>query len=419
MNNAIAVKEKANTVRAALEKMQPQFANALEGTGITPARLLRVAMTAIQNTPKLLDCDRQSLYSAVMACAQLGLEPDGILGQAYLIPFGSKVQFIPGYKGLLSLARRSGDVTSIIAKEVYENDLEWDVDYSILPPAPPFRHKPLLKGKRGEIVAVWALARFTDGSFHWDYMTREEVDAIRDNSQGYQAAKRFAKNGEINSPWVSSYPEMAKKTVIRRIAKYLPMSVQKAAFVDERADAGKSTAFDTETGEVITGEAVEIIENEEDGGDDTPPAGGSKLDAFAGQAEPAAEPQPAAIATPPAQPTGQSPAAETPQGMQPIPVPRLKPAKEPQPQTDAVTGEVLPPQAKGITVPKIDLKNYVMNTVAGINFAAQELEKILKAEPIHAMRCEIWTQSEGDRLVAALNEKGLGATSSSLRKLVA
>jgi recombination protein RecT len=82
-----------DTVRAALEKMKSQFQMVLP-KHITAERLFRVAMTAIQQTPKLLDCDRQSLYSAVMRSAQLGLEPDGILGQAYLIPFNGKVQFI-------------------------------------------------------------------------------------------------------------------------------------------------------------------------------------------------------------------------------------------------------------------------------------------------------------------------------------
>src|ERR1700751_4253441 len=83
------------TVRQALEKMIPQFQLALP-KHITPQRMLRVAMTAIQNTPKLLDCDRHSLYAAIMKAAQLGLEPDGILGQAYLIPFDKSIKGADG-----------------------------------------------------------------------------------------------------------------------------------------------------------------------------------------------------------------------------------------------------------------------------------------------------------------------------------
>ncbi len=128
MSNQVAtIKEQVKTVGAALEQMKPQLQAALP-KHITPERLVRVALSAIQNTPKLLECDRNSLFRAVLTSAQLGLEPDGILGQAYLIPFAGKVQFIPGYKGLIDLARRSGEVLNIIAKEVYKND-EFTVDW--------------------------------------------------------------------------------------------------------------------------------------------------------------------------------------------------------------------------------------------------------------------------------------------------
>lgn len=256
-NTQVAAKPKAelrpiDTVRAQLEKMKPEFAMALP-KHITPDRLMRVALTACQQTPKLLDCDRKSLFSAIMRSAQLGLEPDGILGQAYLIPFGNQVQFIAGYKGLIDLARRSGEVSNIIAKEVYEND-EFSVDFS---QDVPFVHKPLLSGERGEVTHFWAMARFKDGGFHWDYMTRAEVEKIRDNGQG--------KN---NAVWKNHFIEMAKKTAIRRIAKYLPMSVQKAAIVDDLMDAGKKFHHN-EFGEIIIDGDVSIV-------DDAAPAKGNE-----------------------------------------------------------------------------------------------------------------------------------------------
>lgn len=240
-----------DTVRQALEKMKPQMAMALP-RHITPERLCRVAMTAIQQTPKLLDCDRMSLYSAIMRAAQLGLEPDGVLGQAYLIPFKDQVQFIPGYKGLIDLARRSGEVSNIIAKEVCENDdfrIAWHEDV-------PFHHEQVKRGIRGEVIGFWALARFKDGGFHWDYMTVEEVNEIRDNSSGYKQALKYAKRDNegnitfMNSPWFNHYIEMGKKTVIRRIAKYLPMSVQKASMVEDLVDANKNFKV-SEHGEII------------------------------------------------------------------------------------------------------------------------------------------------------------------------
>jgi recombination protein RecT len=239
-------------VRGALERMKPQLEMALP-RHLTADRLLRVAITAVQNTPKLLECDRTSLYGAIMTCAQLGLEPDGVLGQAYLVPFAGKVQFIPGYKGLLSLARNSGDVTSIAAHEIRDND-KFEFDFaSGQPPSHTFD----IRQPRGDAIAFYAVARFKDGSFHWDMMSREEIDQIRDNSQGYQAAMRSAKrnNKKPETPWVEHYVEMAKKTMVRRIAKYLPMSVQKAAALADSYDIGRHVRLDTHGEIIIDGEA--------------------------------------------------------------------------------------------------------------------------------------------------------------------
>lgn len=264
-NNAVTTQERKAafaTVGAALEKMKPQFAAVLP-KHITPERMMRVAMVAIQNTPKLLDCDRTSLYLAVSRAASLGLEPDGILGQAYLVPYGKQVQFIPGYKGLIDLARRSGDVSNLIAKEVCAND-----DFEILwHQSPPFRHKQEAKGDRGEVIGFWALANFKDGGFHWDYLPVDEVLRIRDQSSGWQSAKKWNKTAE--SPWEKHFVEMGKKTAIRRIAKYLPMSVQKAAMFDTLQDAGHKVSFDgddlvidepAEQGQIIDGEAAPATE---------------------------------------------------------------------------------------------------------------------------------------------------------------
>lgn len=251
-----------DTVRHALESMKGQFAAVLP-KHITPERLCRVAMTAIQQTPKLLECDKKSLYSAVMRAAQLGLEPDGILGQAYLIPYGKQVQFIPGYKGLIDLARRSGDVSNIIAKEVYANDT-FTVDWSN---EIPFTHEPLMEGDRGEVKFFWALARFKDGGFHWDYMTKAEVEKVRDKSQG--------KN---NAVWKDYFIEMGKKTVIRRIAKYLPMSVQRAAVVEDLIEAGKKFSVN-DYGDVMVEQGDNVIDGESE---TKPEVKTAKLEQFVG-----------------------------------------------------------------------------------------------------------------------------------------
>lgn len=274
-----AVGRPIDTVRNALEKMKPQFAMALP-KHLTPDRLLRVAITAIQNTPKLLDCDRTSLYSAIMTCAQLGLEPDGILGQAYLVPFAGKVQFIPGYKGLILLARNSGEVISITAHEVRRLDrfiYSFGLNESC-------EHVPAT-GDRGEIEFFYAVAKFKDGGHHFDVMTKADVDAIRDASKGYQASKRYAKNGLIDSPWEQHYAEMGKKTVVRRIAKYLPMNVQKAAALADSFDSGRHATLDVHGEVVIDGESHEQADTSRQ------IAAGSKLDRFEERTaeEPAAE----------------------------------------------------------------------------------------------------------------------------------
>lgn len=232
IQKAAQKKDALTTIGGMLEQMKPQMSAALP-KHITPDRMMRVALTAIQNTPKLLECDKKSLLMAILRASQLGLEPDGILGQAYLIPYGKQVQLIVGYKGLIDLARRSGEVSNIIAREVCANDL-FTVDFS---QEIPFVHKPLLEGDRGPVKFFWALARFKDGGFHWDYMSREEVLKIRDGSSGWQAAVKF--KSTANSPWVKHEIEMGKKTVIRRISKYLPMSVQKAAIIEELVDANR------------------------------------------------------------------------------------------------------------------------------------------------------------------------------------
>lgn len=285
MSRQLTLKQQADTVRAALEKLKPQFAMALP-KHLTPERLLRVTMTAVQNTPKLLECDRTSLFAAVTTCAQLGLEPDGVLGQAYLVPFKGKVQFIPGYKGYLTLARNSGEISTIQAHEVRENDF-FDYGYGL---NERLDHRPA-EGDRGEITHFYAYAKFKDGGHVFEVMTRADVEAIRDNSEGYKAFKQ----GYIKStPWESHFVQMGRKTVIRRLANYLPLSVQRAAALDAAYENGVS-ASTNEYGDVMIDAAAEEVTEEAE----APTNGvGSKLDALAGEdeseTEGEAEPAPAA-----------------------------------------------------------------------------------------------------------------------------
>jgi recombination protein RecT len=220
------------SVRRALELMKPRLATALP-PHLDADRLLHVVITVLQGTPALLDCDRASLYGAVMTCAQLGLEPDGVLGQAWLVPSRGKVQLVPGFRGFIALARNSGQVTSINAQAVHRND-HFDYAYGL---NERLEHVPA-GGDRGEITHFYAYAKFKDGGHHFDVMSRGEVDAA------YRAGK------SEDSAWVTGYAEMGKTAVIRRIAEYLPLAVQKAAALADLHEAGKNAALD-ELGEIV------------------------------------------------------------------------------------------------------------------------------------------------------------------------
>jgi len=178
---------------------------------LSPDRQARIAMTALTRTPKLADCDPASFFQCLLTLSQFGLEPDG--RHAHLIPFENRkrgvveCQLIIDFKGLAELAMRSGKVSNIHADVVCEND-DFDYDRGELK-----RHKIDFRKPRGEVYAVYALVRFKDGSEKCEVMTREDVESIRRRSKA-------ANSG----PWCTDWSEMAKKTVFRRLSKWLPLS---------------------------------------------------------------------------------------------------------------------------------------------------------------------------------------------------
>lgn len=236
-------------VRGLLEKMGPQIARALP-KHLTADRMSRIALTELRKIPKLLSCTPESFCGAIMLCSQLGLEPGSALGQIYLIPYGREVQVILGYKGMIELARRSGQIVSLGAHEVYENDI-FEFENGI---EEKLRHVPCLTN-RGKLIAVFALAKFVGGGYQFEVMSKEDVDKIR-------ARSKSANSGA----WVSDFEEMAKKTVVRKLFKYLPISIEKiqlATAIDEEADRGEqNTSIFTEEDMTIDYSTGEIIENE-------------------------------------------------------------------------------------------------------------------------------------------------------------
>lgn len=230
-NEIVPFKQKLNTFRELLEKMKPQIAAALP-EHVKPDRVMRIVLTTIQRTPKLLECSQSSVLGAIVQSAQLGLECDGILGEAYLVPYKDTCQLIVGYKGLLKLVRQSGQISSICARVVHQKD-KFAYSFGL---QDKLTHVPSQEPEPGPVTHVYMVARLKDGGVHFDIMSAREIEAIRKRSRAGQSG-----------PWVTDWDEMAKKTVIRRGSKLLPASVElaRAIAIDEQADANLAQAFET------------------------------------------------------------------------------------------------------------------------------------------------------------------------------
>ena len=230
---ALTTQAKAQSIRSLFNdsRVKGEIMKALP-RHLSADKLIRVAMTSIQRNPKLLDCSQQSLLGCIMTCAALGLEPDQFLGQAYLVPFWNEkkkcneAQLIPGYRGYIALARRTGEVQSVSAQVVYQQD-HFDLQYGI---NEKLDHIPA-EGDRGEVRGAYVIFRYKDGAYSFDYMPKSDIDAIR-------ARSKSAGSG----PWVTDYGEMAKKTVIKRHSKLVPLSVefQKAVALEDRSNQGET-----------------------------------------------------------------------------------------------------------------------------------------------------------------------------------
>lgn len=237
-------KKQTVTIKSHLEsdRFKETIAQALP-RHLKPDRFIRVALTAMTRTPKLAQCDQHSFFQCLLTLSQLGLEPDG--RRAHLIPFENRkrgvveCQLIIDYKGLVELAMRSGSVANIHADVVCEND-EFEYDRGELK-----RHKINFKGDRGAVYAVYSLCRFKDGTEKCEVMTKKDVEAIR-------ARSRASGSG----PWVTDWNEMAKKTVFRRLSKWLPLSPEYRDALDADADSIEEKRFENAK-PVFSGAALE------------------------------------------------------------------------------------------------------------------------------------------------------------------
>jgi recombination protein RecT len=230
MTQNALIQQKANSIRTLLEKHKKEIEAALP-KHLTAERLLRIVMTEGRKNPALFECSQESFAGAVMQAAQVGLEPGGALGHCYLVPFKNQVQLIIGYRGLLQLANQSERVSKVIARAVYSGDF-FEYEFGL---KEALVHRQGDPSKRGQLTHVYCIVTLKDGTQMFDVMARDEVDEIKKRS-------RAGNNG----PWVTDYDAMAKKTVVRRLFKYMPASIeiQKAVGLDELADTdeGQSNA---------------------------------------------------------------------------------------------------------------------------------------------------------------------------------
>ncbi|MDE7083537.1 MAG: recombinase RecT [Clostridia bacterium] len=241
--NAVATATtKPTNIKELLEARMGEIQKVLPSV-LTPTQFLRLALNAIQTTPHLMECTMQSFYGSIMQCAQLGLKPN-CNGEAYLLPFKNtkkggiyECQFVPGYKGLMLLARRSGEIASIDAQTVYENDT-FELSFGF---EPALIHKPYLEGDRGAVRGFYATVILKDGgkSAHW--MTVEDA-----KNYGKRYSKAYS-----SGPWQTDFEAMAKKSCLRQVLKYAPMSTDVDTAIERD---GKVLRFDDNKidGNVIT-----------------------------------------------------------------------------------------------------------------------------------------------------------------------
>lgn len=243
--------KRTETIFDLVRKQKEQIAVALP-KHMDADKLIRIVTTELRKNPKLAECSKESLLGAMMVSAQLGLEV-GVLGHCYFIPqWNSKtrtsdVRFEVGYKGLLKLARNSGEISALYSDVVCEND-EFDInlgtDHSI-------KHKIDFKNPngRGKEILYYAVVKYKDGTEDFEYMTLADIDKRRKASQGGDSEY---------SPWVKWTTEMAKKTVLKKLCQRLPLSPEIERNIARDTQVNK---FDIETGEVdsnyIDGEVIE------------------------------------------------------------------------------------------------------------------------------------------------------------------
>ena len=262
LKNSLAQRsEQQQTMANLVSRMSPAISRALPKM-IGKERFVRAAHSAISSSKSLAECTENSFIGALMNSAQLGLEPNTPLGQAYLVPYAGKCQFQIGYKGMLELARRAG--VTVQVHEIKQND-KFEYQYGL---NPDLKHTPTF-GERGPTIGYYCIWKSKDGAFGMEVASKSEIEKF---------AKQKSKTYN-DGPWQTDFDAMAKKTVIKQALKYAPLSVEleEAVNADESVKNAslediskedfdinlvKEERVDEETGEVIDAEVVEKPEPE-------------------------------------------------------------------------------------------------------------------------------------------------------------
>ena len=193
-------------MQGTLEKMADKFREALPPT-MDESKFISVLKLTLNKNPKLLQADKNSLLQTFMSAAKDGLYLDG--KESAAVQYGQQVNYIPMVEGIIKVLHNSGLIKTISAEVVYENDL---FDYE-LGTAPKITHKPLIVGDRGKPMCVYAVAITTNNGEYYEVMNMDQINQCRQVSKA---------SSSPHSPWTKWFDQMAKKTVIHRIAKRLP-----------------------------------------------------------------------------------------------------------------------------------------------------------------------------------------------------
>ena len=212
---------KQTDVQSVLESLKPQISQALP-KHLSADRMIQMATQVIVKNPKVAECSAASLIGAVMQASILGFKPSDNLGQVYFVPYGKSVQFQIGYKGYIDLARRSGQIKTLYAYPVYQNDhFEYELGLE-----PKLTHRPAQED-RGEMTFVYAVAHYKDGGYNFVVLSRNEVERLR--------LRNAFQKSKPSGAWATDYEAMACAKAIKQLSKYMPLSeeMQGAVLSDE------------------------------------------------------------------------------------------------------------------------------------------------------------------------------------------